>query len=132
MNEYNVLEKVYDIDSQIGEGAHGIVLKAKVIKTGLLVALKKIPLRNPNSIPTTIIREIKSLEQLDHPNIVKLLDVFPSGVGFCLVFELMSYDLQQILKYSIIPLDEPLIKTYMLMILKGVEYCHSCSIMHRY
>lgn len=132
MNEFNILEK-------IGEGAHGVVLKAKSIKTGQIVALKKVSLRNPeNKIPTTIIREIKALEQLNHPNvififkkIVRLLNVFPSGIGFVLCFELMSFDLSQVIRDSLTPLTEAQIKTYMLMILKGVEYCHKCSIIHR-
>ncbi|KAJ3313938.1 Cyclin-dependent kinase 20 [Boothiomyces sp. JEL0838] len=116
----------------IGEGAHGVVLKATFVKTGEIVALKKVPLRKlENGIPTTIIREIKALEQLNHPNVVLLREVFPSGTGFVLAFEYMLSDLAEVLKNGVAPLTEPQIKTYMLMILKGIAYCHSNKIMHR-
>ena len=62
----------YRIVDKIGEGAHGIVLKAMKISTGQVVALKKIPLRNlseSRGIPNNILREIKTLQQLSHPNV---------------------------------------------------------------
>ena len=63
MNDYSVIEK-------IGEGAHGVVLKASCIKSGQIVALKKVPLRKAQQgIPNPIIREIKALEQLNHPHV---------------------------------------------------------------
>ncbi|KAJ2995216.1 Cyclin-dependent kinase 20 [Globomyces sp. JEL0801] len=125
MEKYFILEK-------IGEGAHGVVLKANFVKTGEIVALKKVPLRKlENGIPNTIIREIKALEQLDHPNVVKLREVFPSGTGFVLAFEFMLSDLAEVLKNLVTPLTEAQIKAYMLMLLKGVEYCHKNCIMHR-
>ncbi|KAJ3368783.1 Cyclin-dependent kinase 20 [Kappamyces sp. JEL0680] len=125
MNAYEIIDK-------IGEGAHGVVLKAKYVKTGQVVALKKVPLRSLSlGIPNTIIREIKALEQLDHPNIVKLREVFPSGTGFVLVFEYMLSDLAEVLKMATHPLSESQVKAYMLMLLKGIDYCHNNSIMHR-
>jgi serine/threonine protein kinase len=46
-----------------------VVLKATYIRTGQVVALKKVPLRQSDTIPNPIIREIKALEQLHHPNV---------------------------------------------------------------
>jgi len=44
----------YVILGRIGEGAHGIVFKAKSIETGALVALKKVALRRlEDGIPNT-------------------------------------------------------------------------------
>jgi cyclin-dependent kinase len=41
-----------------------------------IVALKKIRLENEDEgMPSTAMREIAILKELDHPNIVKLLDV---------------------------------------------------------
>ncbi|KAI8809521.1 kinase-like domain-containing protein [Cladochytrium replicatum] len=125
MERYQSLEK-------IGEGAHGIVLKAKFIETGEIVALKKIPLRRVGEgIPSTILREIKALQQIDHHNVVKLREVFPFGTGFVLVCEYMLSDLAEVLRNAHKPLTEPQVKAYMFMILKGVAFCHEHHIMHR-
>jgi serine/threonine protein kinase len=63
--------------------------------------------------------------------VVDLLDFFPSGPGFSLVFEMMVSDLAEILKYSPSPLTESQTKSYLVQLLRGLEYCHSCNIMHR-
>jgi len=67
MEKYQKLEK-------IGEGTYGIVYKAKDKKTGELLALKKIRLEaEDEGIPSTAIREISLLKQLQHPNIVRFV-----------------------------------------------------------
>ncbi|KAJ3044983.1 Cyclin-dependent kinase 20 [Rhizophlyctis rosea] len=122
----------YKTIGKIGEGAHGVVLKAKFIETGEIVALKKVPLRKlEDGIPNTILREIKALQEIDHQNVVKLREVFPSGPNFILSFEYMLSDLSEVLRNASQPLTEAQIKAYMLMLLKGVAYCHENAIMHR-
>ena len=45
----------YHILGRIGEGAHGIVYKAKRIQSGDLAALKKVPLKNlEDGFPTEV------------------------------------------------------------------------------
>ncbi|XP_071960531.1 cyclin-dependent kinase 20-like [Antedon mediterranea] len=126
MEQYNILER-------IGEGAHGIVFKAKHIETGAVVALKKVPLRKwEDGIPNTALREIKALQEIEeNQHVVKLREVFPHGTGFVLVFEYMLSDLSEVVRNSEEPLTEAQVKSYMLMLLKGVAYCHDNSIMHR-
>ena len=117
---------------RIGEGAHGVVFKAKHIQSGEVVALKEIPLRRlEDGIPNTALREIKALQEIEHQNIVKLYEVFPHGTGFVLVFEYMLSDLSEVLRNFDRPLTESQIKSYMLMILQGISYCHKNHIMHR-
>jgi serine/threonine protein kinase len=66
----------YRIIEQVGEGTYGQVYKACDDKLNILVALKKVRLENEKEgFPITAVREIKILRQLDHPNIVKLLDI---------------------------------------------------------
>ena len=60
-----------------------------------------------------------------------MLDVFPQGLGFVLVFEFMPSGLWEMLRDAENPLTVPQIKTYMVMLLKGVAYLHEHSIMHR-
>lgn len=50
---------------RIGEGAHGVVVKARHNLTGRSVALKKILLRRlDQGMPATALREIKALQQI--------------------------------------------------------------------
>ncbi|XP_039365764.1 cyclin-dependent kinase 20 isoform X2 [Mauremys reevesii] len=56
----------YSILGRIGEGAHGIVFKAKNIETGETVALKKVALRRlEDGIPNQALREIKALQEIE-------------------------------------------------------------------
>ena len=65
MEAYQKLEKV-------GEGTYGVVYKAKNRENGDIVALKKIRLeREDEGVPSTAIREISLLKELQHPNIVR-------------------------------------------------------------
>jgi serine/threonine protein kinase len=76
MERYMKLEK-------IGEGTYGVVYKAKDRVTGEVVALKKIRLdAEDEGIPSTAIREISLLKELQHQNIVRCVtSVLLLGVG---------------------------------------------------
>ena len=63
--------------------------------------------------------------------VVRLLDVFAQGLGFVLVFEFMVSDLSEMIQNIDDPLKENQVKSYMEMLLRGVAYLHSQSIMHR-
>lgn len=65
-------EKLNDIE----EGAYGWVSRAKDSITGKIVALKRLKMDNAHDgIPVTGIREIQTLMDCDHPNIVALREV---------------------------------------------------------
>lgn len=69
------MEKFEEVE-KIGEGAYGVVFKATDTETNKKVAIKKIRLEHcDEGIPQTTLREISFLKELDHPNIVKLLDI---------------------------------------------------------
>lgn len=123
----------YTILGRIGEGAYGIVLQAKHKASGEVVALKKIALKKlEDGIPNTALREIKALQEIeDNPYVVKLRDVFPHGSSLVLEFEYMLSDLSEVIRNSDKPLSEAQVKSYMLMLLKGVAFCHENNIMHR-
>lgn len=117
---------------KIGEGTYGVVYKAKDRDTGNLVALKKIRLDSESEgVPSTAIREISLLKELNHPNVVRLLDVVPSEKKLHLVFEFLTQDLKKFLDTTKSDLPEPLIKSYLHQLLSGVAYCHSHLVLHR-
>ncbi len=51
--------------------------------------------RESEGVPSTAIREISLLKELDHPNIVRLLDVVHSEKKLYLVFEYLDQDLKK-------------------------------------
>jgi cell cycle related kinase len=56
----------YKVVGRIGEGAHGLVLRGQRLGTGQEVALKRVLLKKlEDGIPTTVIREIKALQEID-------------------------------------------------------------------
>ncbi|CAM9453375.1 unnamed protein product, partial [Heterosigma akashiwo] len=58
-----------------------------------LVALKKVPMKSSKNVPKACFREIQSLKQIDHPNVIKLYDVYADGTDIVLVFDYMPTDL---------------------------------------
>lgn len=51
-------------------------------------------------IPSTTLREISALKDLDHPNIIKLQDIIykPIQKKFFLVFEYFPFDLRKFMR----------------------------------
>lgn len=118
---------------KIGEGTYGVVYKARDKLSGRLVALKKIRLdADSEGVPSTAIREISLLKELDHVNIVRLLDVVHSEKKLYLVFEYLHQDLKKYMD-SCPPtgLGENLIKSYLHQLLLGIAYCHGHRVLHR-
>ncbi|KAG2375139.1 hypothetical protein C9374_010143 [Naegleria lovaniensis] len=125
----------------IGEGTFGRVYKAKDLTTSQIVAIKKIKLGVLSSdsirgvdegVSFSAIREVKSLQEIKHSNILNLLDVFVNKKNINLVFEYCGHgDLEQVIKESSIILQECDIKQYMKMILEAVDHCHRHWVLHR-
>lgn len=101
----------YEKIAIIGEGTYGIVYKARDTDTGQIYALKKIRLETEDEgIPSTAIREIALLKELQHPNIVRLVNVLHTDRKLTLVFEYLDQDLKKLLDNCQVPLDELQVK----------------------
>jgi len=123
--KYLLLEK-------IGEGTYGIVYKAKDRVTGRLVALKKIRLdEHDEGVPSTSIREVSLLKELNHPNVVKLEDVLYSKNRLYLVFEFLDFDLKRYMDCMKEDLQPMLVKSYVYQLTRSLFYCHSRRMIHR-
>jgi len=128
--EHAAMEKYQKIE-KIGEGTYGVVYKAKNRVTSELVALKKIRLEaEDEGIPSTAIREISILKELQHPNIVRLHDVIHTEKKLTLVFEYLDQDLKKYLDASE-GLDAHQIKSSLYQLLRGVAFCHDRRVLHR-
>ena len=95
--EKEILDKYTKID-KVGEGTYGVVYKCQNKVTGQYVALKKIRLENEEEgIPSTAIREISILKQMNHMGIVKLIETINGEKKLYLIFEFLDYDLKKFL-----------------------------------
>ncbi|KAM9345051.1 cyclin-dependent kinase 1 isoform 2-T2 [Symphorus nematophorus] len=91
MEDYLKIEK-------IGEGTYGVVYKGRHKATGQVVAMKKIRLESEEEgVPSTAVREVSLLQELKHPNVVRLLDVLMQESRLYLIFEFLSMDLKKYL-----------------------------------
>ena len=71
---------LYAIVSLVGEGTFGKVYKARNTVTKVYVALKRIRMESErDGFPVTAMREIKLLQSLRHPNIVRLYEMMVSN-----------------------------------------------------
>ncbi|KAJ8619179.1 hypothetical protein MRB53_015365 [Persea americana] len=134
---------------QIGEGTYGQVYMAKEIRTGEIVALKKIRMDNEREgFPITAIREIKILKKLHHENVIQLKEIVTSPGpekdeqgrsadgnkykgSIYMVFEYMDHDLTGLADRPGMRFSVPQIKCYMRQLLTGLHYCHVNQVLHR-
>ncbi|CCA67263.1 related to CDC28-Cyclin-dependent protein kinase [Serendipita indica DSM 11827] len=130
-NNYGNYTKI----EKVGEGTYGVVYKGKDNRTGNIVAMKKIRLESEDEgVPSTAIREISLLKELDDDNIVKLLDTLHYEAKLYLVFEFLDNDLkryQEKMNAARTPLSTDLIKKFTYQLCSGLVFCHSHRIIHR-
>ena len=127
-------KKRYEKLEKLGEGTYGVVYKAKDFQRNALVAIKKIRLENEEEgMPSTAMREIAILKELDHNNIVKLYDVayVPAEKKLNLIFEYVEHDMKKYMKSLKEPLTKNQIKRLMRQLLEGIVHCHNRRIIHR-
>lgn len=116
-------------------GTYGVVYKAKDLKNNnQIVAMKKIRLEaEDEGVPSTAIREISLLKEMNDPNIVRLLNIIADGHKVYLVFEFLDLDLKKYMEAipSGMPLGADMVKRFMSQLVSGVKYCHAHRILHR-
>ncbi|CAN1175566.1 Probable serine/threonine-protein kinase At1g54610 [Linum perenne] len=126
-NTFQKLEK-------IGQGTYSTVYRARDLQTGKIVAMKQVRFVNmdPESV-RFMAREISILRKLDHPNVMKLECIVTSRMSesLYLVFEYMDHDLTGLATRPGVKFTEQQIKCYMQQLLRGLQHCHDCGILHR-
>ncbi|KAG5053332.1 hypothetical protein JHK87_005530 [Glycine soja] len=126
----------YKIQEVIGKGSYGVVCSAIDSHTGEKVAIKKIhDIFEHVSDAARILREIKLLRLLRHPDIVEIKHVMlpPSRRDFkdiYVVFELMESDLHQVIKAND-DLTKEHYQFFLYQLLRALKYIHTASVYHR-
>lgn len=122
----------YKIQEVIGKGSYGVVCSAIDTHTGEKVAIKKInDIFEHISDATRILREIKLLRLLRHPDIVEIKHIMlpPSRREFkdiYVVFELMESDLHQVIKAND-DLTPEHYQFFLYQLLRALKYIHTGS-----
>lgn len=129
-NNKNCLEFI----SKINKGSFGEVYKGNYLKSGkkTIVAIKKIESKYDGELlDHNIIREIFNLKNLNHVNIIKLIDVIIDKPSIFLVLEYVDMDLYDFIYKANKNISKELIKSILYKILKGINYLHSKNLIHR-
>lgn len=126
----------YQIQEVVGKGSYGVVGSAIDTHNGERVAIKKInDVFEHVSDATRILREIKLLRLLRHPDVVEIKHVMlpPSRREFrdiYVVFELMESDLHQVIKAND-DLTPEHYQFFLYQLLRGLKYIHTANVFHR-
>ena len=97
-----------------------------------MVALKKVKIEHcDEGLPSTALREMSVLMELDHHGIVKLLDIVHGENKLYLVFEYFNTDLKQYLEQRRAPVSLSQAKHIMWQCLQALLHCYQRRIMHR-
>ncbi|KAJ9455092.1 Cyclin-dependent kinase 7 [Diplonema papillatum] len=121
----------YRVLSTIARGTHGVVLKAEDTETGDIVALKK-PVYDLHEVPLTVVREIKLLKEIQHENVVRLLDVIVESGQVVVAYEHLALgSLAGLIANPDIVIDVAVCKGFARMILTGVRALHENFVVHR-
>ncbi|KAK1925840.1 kinase-like domain-containing protein [Papiliotrema laurentii] len=122
----------WDKAIKIGEGTFAVVYRGTERATGRKIAIKKIKVgAMTDGLDVTALREVKFLQELHHPNIIELLDVFSVKQNINLVLEYLDTDLEAIIKDKALVFQQGDIKSWMAMSLRGLEYIHRNGVLHR-
>ncbi|KAK3013757.1 hypothetical protein RJ639_008783, partial [Escallonia herrerae] len=127
---------LYEIQEVVGKGSYGVVAAAVDTHTGERVAIKKInDVFEHVSDATRILREIKLLRLLRHPDIVEIKHIMlpPCRREFkdiYVVFELMESDLHQVIKAND-DLTPEHYQFFLYQLLRALKYIHTANVFHR-
>lgn len=135
MNEEE--KRKYVRGKKLGEGTYAIVYLGSLrADPSVRVAIKKIKVQKEyrDGLPPDAVREIKHLQELQHPNIISMHSVFSSkDQNLNLVLEFLPLgDLEMLIRDSeSIHYGIADIKAWMGMLTRAVWFCHENFVLHR-
>ncbi|KAK6163723.1 hypothetical protein DH2020_000587 [Rehmannia glutinosa] len=90
LNSVETSLKRYKLLNELGDGTCGSVYKAVNIETSEIVAVKKMKRKFYYWEECVNLREVKSLRRLNHPNVIKLLEIVRQNNELFFIFEYMN------------------------------------------
>jgi len=127
------ISNFYTIDKThiLGKGNFSIVYLGEHDETHTRVAIKKIVKLGVKNKPEMLKNEVEILKKLEHPNIIKLYDIFETETELYLVMELVTggelFDrIVEREQYS-----ESNAKEVMKQLLSAIKYFHELGVVHR-
>jgi serine/threonine protein kinase len=129
--ENNVIDK-YELIEQIGEGAFGIVYKARNILFNKIIALKIIKGASEEELQS-FLKEIRKMDKLSPPHL-NVMRIISADIKNSLLLIEMEYfegkTLLKLLKEKRVIEDEIIVE-YLKQILDGLSFIHSKRLVHR-
>ena len=122
----------YDVRTLLGQGGFGKVYSAVSKSSGTLRAIKALDKSTlTKDSAERVQREIEILKTLDHPNIVKIVEVIEDNRYINIVQELCTGGelFDRILKQKLF--SEEAAARHLYQILSAVTHCHRLQIVHR-
>ncbi|VIO96035.1 Protein kinase domain containing protein [Brugia malayi] len=124
---------LYDLQKTIGKGHFAVVKLASHVFTGEKVAVKVIDkTKFDSSMASHLIKEVRCMKLVQHPNIVRLYEVIDTQTKLFLILELGDYDMYDfITKNADKGCPESEAQQYFCQIIKAIDYCHQLHVVHR-
>ncbi|XP_068778240.1 death-associated protein kinase 2-like isoform X2 [Struthio camelus] len=129
------VEDLYELLEKLGSGHFGVVKRCRQRSTGTFYAAKFVKMRKRRGSRlgldrAQVEREVSILQQLDHPNIMRLHDLFASKAETVLILELIGGgELFDFIAEKEMLSEEEAVE-FLAQILRAVEYLHARRIAH--
>lgn len=126
-------EKIFEDLREIGHGSFGAVYYARCLLTKEIVAIKKMSFMGKQSIEKwqDIVKEIRFLKQLQHPNTIEYKGCYLRENTAWLVMEYCLGSASDIIEVHKRPLREAEISAICEGVLSGLNYLHEHGRIHR-
>lgn len=136
MSEFSITEdpirNFYDFGQIVGSGKYGVVRKAtSKLSPDFTVAIKTIDLENLTSNYHSCISEVMTLKKVDHPNIVKIYEIFKDERNLYIVME--YWEGKELFDFVVEnrKVEEKTASGIIKQLLKVIKYLNSLNLCHR-